>query len=158
MYFLVSSPLSFRPYRATRPAHTRLVIAVIGLVFHLAFLLILIQAGCVDFVASHERQLARPAAKLFPDEFTVDYLLDGILVALLADVFASLFAGHERAAFACRAALGPNLVVASFKEASLMLWLPQLRFGCKAFPFGLLQRLEFFLGSFDAKLDGRIAR
>jgi hypothetical protein len=61
-------------------------VPVVRLVLHLSLLLVLVnivETRGVDLVASHERQLARRAAKLFADELTVDDLPDGMLVRAL---------------------------------------------------------------------------
>src|SRR5690606_21727629 len=79
---------------------------------------------------------------------------DRILIALLADVFTGLLAGHEGSAFARRAALRPDLVVAALEDSDLVLRFAQFRFASQALPLCLLQRLELLAGGLDAQLDG----
>jgi hypothetical protein len=113
------------------------------------------QSRRVDFVSSDKRQIASRAAKLLADELPVDHFPDRMLLALFANVFAGLLAGHKGSAFAGRAALQPDLVVAAIEDFRLMLRFAQFRFGRQALALCALQRLELLPGGLDAQLDGR---
>jgi hypothetical protein len=114
-----------------------------------------VQARGIDFIASHEHQIACRAAKLIPHEFAVDDLPNSILVVLLTDVFAGLLSRHERSASACRTALRPNLIKCAFEESCLVLRLPQIGLGGQTIPLGSLLLSELLLGGFDAKFHSR---